>query len=225
MASEATRTSNDHNSVVEPSNRGGLLMRVLESLLRRKLLGSSALPTNSTLVLCIVYCGLAGSLDGLAEDAFRSHRAQIYRYLRRRTGDADEAEELTQEVFVDAAITLSRMNCRPASVLALLYTIARRRFADEMRRRVRSRDRLMLDGLAEDSTVSECVEDVGRAIHEAISRLPTCQGQVVCMKLLEGCSFSEIGALVGATEAAAKMRFHRGLQALRADLGRQGIEP
>ena len=64
-------------------------------------------------------------LEGLAEHAFRHHHAQIYRYLRRKTGNHDEAEELTQEVFADAAITLSRMDCRPASVLALLYTIAR----------------------------------------------------------------------------------------------------
>jgi Sigma-70 region 2 len=73
-------------------------------------------------------------LEGLAEYAFRHHHAQIYRYLRRKTGDHDQAEELTQEVFADAAITLSRMDCRPASVLALLYTIAQRRFADEVRR-------------------------------------------------------------------------------------------
>jgi hypothetical protein len=73
-------------------------------------------------------------LEGLAEYAFRHHQAQIYRYLRRKTGDHDQAEELTQEVFADAAITLSRMDCRPASVLALLYTIAQRRFADEVRR-------------------------------------------------------------------------------------------
>jgi DNA-directed RNA polymerase specialized sigma24 family protein len=51
-----------------------------------------------------------------------------------RRATHDQAEELTQEVFADAAITLSRMDCRPASVLALLYTIAQRRFADEVRR-------------------------------------------------------------------------------------------
>jgi DNA-directed RNA polymerase specialized sigma24 family protein len=45
------------------------------------------------------------------------------------------------------------------------------------------------------------------------------------MKLIEGCSFAEIASLVGATEAAVKMRFQRGLRALREDLELQGIGP
>src|SRR6266545_4656509 len=48
-------------------------------------------------------------VEGIAEYAFRHHRTEIYRYLRRRTKSADQAEELTQQVFADAAITLSRM--------------------------------------------------------------------------------------------------------------------
>ena len=48
---------------------------------------------------------------------------------------------------------------------------------------------------------------------------------MVCLKLLEGCSFAEIAGLVGTSEAAAKMRFQRGLAAVRRDLERQGIQP
>src|SRR5207245_3427546 len=73
-------------------------------------------------------------VEGVAEYAFRHHRTEIYRYLRRRTKSSDQAEELTQQVFADAALTLSRMDASPASLLGLLYTIARRRFADEARR-------------------------------------------------------------------------------------------
>jgi RNA polymerase sigma-70 factor (ECF subfamily) len=161
---------------------------------------------------------------GVAEYAFRRHQAQVYRYLRRKTGDDDDAEELTQEVFTDAAAALKRMRCRPTSMLALLYTIAQRRFVDEMRRRPHSGELVTLDAANQAIHASEC-GDVGRAIRVAITRLPTGQGQVVCMRLLEGCSFSEIGMLIGTTEAACKMRFHRGMRALREDLRRQGIEP
>jgi RNA polymerase sigma-70 factor, ECF subfamily len=164
-------------------------------------------------------------LEGLADYAFRHHHAQIYRYLRRKTGDHHRAEELTQAVFADAAITLSRMDCRPASALALLYTIAQRRFADEVRRPNHSRERPGLDGALEEVASPEYGADVARAIREAMSRLPSDQGRVVCMKLVEGCSFSEIASLVGATEAAVKMRFQRGLRALREDLEFQGIGP
>jgi DNA-directed RNA polymerase specialized sigma24 family protein len=45
------------------------------------------------------------------------------------------------------------------------------------------------------------------------------------MKLLEGRTFAEIAALVGASEPACKMRFARGLEAVRAQLREQGFEP
>ena len=83
-------------------------------------------------------------MEGLAELAFRRHHAQIYRYLRRRTGDPYRAEDLAQEVFADAAVALSRGE-RPSSMLAWLYTIAQRRFADEARRRSRSPAGVRLD--------------------------------------------------------------------------------
>ena len=164
-------------------------------------------------------------LEGLAEYAFRHHHAQIYRYLRRKTGDHEQAEELTQEVFADAAITLSRMDCRPASVLALLYTIARRRFVDEARRPAHALEPVALDDVAEAAPSSDYGPPVARAIRDGMARLPAEQRRVVCMKLIEGCSFSEIAALVGATEPAVKMRFQRGLRALREDLELQGIGP
>jgi RNA polymerase sigma factor (sigma-70 family) len=164
-------------------------------------------------------------VEGLAEYAFRHHQAQIYRYLRRRTGDHDQAEELTQEVFADAAVALARMDSRPASVLAFLYTIARRRFADEARRNGRFRGGMALDAALEEVPSLGYDAEVARAIREAMSRLPLEQGRVVCMKLIEGCSFSEIATFVGATEAAVKMRFQRGLRALRKDLELQAIEP
>ena len=45
------------------------------------------------------------------------------------------------------------------------------------------------------------------------------------LKLLRGMTFAEIGAEVGLTEAAAKMRFRRALETLRAELIERGIEP
>ena len=164
-------------------------------------------------------------MEGVAEYAFRQHRTEIYRYLRRRTGNGDEAEELTQQVFADAALTLSRMEASPGSLLGLLYTIARRRFADQARRNGHRDEHVPLDDLDVELPAPEYGSDVARAIRDAIAQLPAEQRQVVCLKLIEGCSFAEIASLTGATEAAAKMRFQRGLAALRRELERQGIRP
>ena len=55
--------------------------------------------------------------------------------------------------------------------------------------------------------------------------MPGGQSQVVLLKLVRGLTFAEIGVEVGLTEAAAKMRFVRALEQLRADLSERGIEP
>jgi RNA polymerase sigma-70 factor (ECF subfamily) len=164
-------------------------------------------------------------VEGLAELAFRRHHAQIYRYLRRKTGDPDRAEDLAQEVFADAAIALSRGDCRPASMLAWLYTIAQRRFVDEARRRRYTPDRVLADGFLDELPAPDYGPDVTRALRAAISRLSPDQQQVICMKLLRGSSFCDIASSMDVSEAAAKMRFQRALTALRADLVQQGIGP
>jgi RNA polymerase sigma-70 factor, ECF subfamily len=164
-------------------------------------------------------------VEGLAELAFRRHHAQIYRYLRRRTGDPDRAEDLAQEVFADAAAVLSRGDWRPTSLLAWLYTIAQRRFADDARRRRYILDRIPVDGFLDELSAPDYGPDVTRALSEAISRLSPNQQHVICMKLLRGSSFCDIASSMDVSEAAAKMRFQRALVALRADLVQQGIGP
>src|SRR5256885_1881660 len=71
-------------------------------------------------------------VTGDAEAVFRRHYGDVYRFLRRRTRDHHEAEELTQRVFADAAAALGERG--PEEPLAWLYTVARRRFADAVRR-------------------------------------------------------------------------------------------
>jgi RNA polymerase sigma-70 factor (ECF subfamily) len=164
-------------------------------------------------------------VEGVAEYAFRQHRTEIYRYLRGRTRNSDQAEELTQQVFADVALTLSRMDAGPGSLLGLLYTIARRRFADEARRDRQYGDRVSLEDVGDELTARQYGGELAHAICDAIARLAGEQGRVVCLKLIEGCSFAEIGSLIGVSEAAAKMRFQRGLAGLRRDLERQGIQP
>jgi RNA polymerase sigma-70 factor (ECF subfamily) len=161
-------------------------------------------------------------VNGVAEGAFRRHYGHVYGYFRRRLGDPERAEELTQDVFAAAAASLPEERPGDPPVLAWLYTVARRRFADEARRRGRERKAsAILPGRGSSSEY----EPIASALREAIGTLPTGQARVVLLKLVRGLTFAEIGAEVGLTEAAAKMRFVRGLERLRAELSERGIEP
>lgn len=160
-------------------------------------------------------------VNGVAEGAFRRHYQHVYGYLRRRVRDPHRAEELTQDVFEAAAAGLPDPKEGDSPVLAWLYTVARRRFVDETRRQRREK-RI---SLPEARSSSDYGPFVARAVREALGALPGGQSQVVVLKLLRGLTFAEIGAEVGLTEAAAKMRFRRALEALREELIERGIEP
>jgi len=160
-------------------------------------------------------------VNGVAEGAFRRHYGHVYGYFRRRLGDPHRAEELTQEVFAAAASALPEERPGDPPVLAWLYTVARRRFADEARRRGRERNLAARLSVRSGSDY----EPVAGAIREAIAAPPGGQAQVVVLTLVRGLTFAEIGAEVGLTEGAAKMRFVRGLERLRAELSERGVEP
>ncbi len=160
------------------------------------------------------------------ERAFRRHYSEIYRFLRRRSESAGEAEELAQAVFAEAVSGLERLRPDGPPVLAWLYTVARRRAIDHARRNERTaRTLAQLEATRAVAVEPSYGTSVSAALRAALASLPELQRRVVAMKLLEGRSFAEIAARVGATEAACKMRFARGLEAVREDLRRRGVEP
>lgn len=160
-----------------------------------------------------------------AEEAFRRHYVDVFRYLRRRVPSEDEAEELAQVVFAEAARRLDRV-AGDAPVLPWLYTIAQRRLADRARQLARGGSLAELEaGRVRVVDELEYSPYVAAALARALDRLPVGQRSVVVLKQLRGLSFAEIAAELGSTEAACKMRFARGLETVRAELEREGLAP
>jgi RNA polymerase sigma-70 factor (ECF subfamily) len=167
-------------------------------------------------------------VDDPVASAFRRHYEQVYRFLRRRMETDEAAEDLAQMVFAEAAVRLRHLEREGPPVLAWLYTVARRRLIDSAREAARGPGRIAsLDEARAHAVVPapSYGEALAESITAALATLPEGQRQVVVAKLLEGRAFAEIAARLGVTEAACKMRFSRGLEALRSELSRQGVEP
>jgi RNA polymerase sigma factor (sigma-70 family) len=162
-------------------------------------------------------------VNDLAERAFRDHYANVVAFLRRRTRSSDDAEELAQTVFAQAAESLTSNGRAP--VPAWLYTVARRRLVDEARRRSRLGGAVSLDALPLAASERQYGGEVAAALRRALERLPEPQRRIVVGRLIEGRSFGELAAAMGATEAACKMRFLRGLESVRAVFEEEGLEP
>ncbi|MEJ7569332.1 MAG: sigma-70 family RNA polymerase sigma factor [Gaiellaceae bacterium] len=167
-------------------------------------------------------------MDDPVASAFRRHYEQVYRFLRRRTESDEIAEDLAQAVFADAAARLRHLESDGPPVLAWLYTVAQRRLVDNVRQAARGPGRIATLDEARAHSVEPALEygdQLAGSIAAALGCLPVGQRQVVVLKLLEGRPFAEIAARLGVTEAACKMRFSRGLEALRTELSRQGVGP
>jgi RNA polymerase sigma factor (sigma-70 family) len=165
-------------------------------------------------------------VEGLAAEGLRRHYDLVFRFVRRRTRSHAEAEDITQEVFADAAAALARgAALSERQTLAWLYTVAKRRLVDEARRSARRPSQIDAPLELAPTPESEYGADVGEEITRALLDLPEPQREVVLMKLFDGLSFAEIGKRFGISEAAAKMRCVRGLEAVRSSLRREGIGP
>ncbi len=159
-----------------------------------------------------------------SDAVYRRHREQVFRYLRRRTGSDELAEDLTQDVFVSAAAHLSALETdRP--LLAWLYTVARNRLIDEARR-ARPRPRIVsLDAAPEGRGELEYRPEVAQALRRASLRFSGADRELLGLRLFGEQSFAAIAARLGISEPAAKMRYLRLLRTLRAELEKEGIEP
>jgi RNA polymerase sigma factor (sigma-70 family) len=137
------------------------------------------------------------------------HYRTIYGFVRQRSGSREDAEDVTQTVFVEAAANLTRVYAEGRSPLAWLYTVASRRLIDQARRRGRAPELVPLDAAAGLPGEGRYGEAIGRTLREAI----------------EGASFAEIAADEGATVPACKMRYMRALGTIRTQLEHEGLEP
>lgn len=156
-------------------------------------------------------------------DIVSSYYRDVLRFVRRRVRSSADAEDVTQEVFLSAFRALEE---QPASTptLGWLYTVARRRLADEARRR-----KLTVVSLEEsaepEAPSTEYGDRVSKVLQEAIANLPEAQRAVVLMRLVEGRKFAEIAARLQLTDEAARMRFMRALETLRIQLQKEGLKP
>ena len=162
---------------------------------------------------------------GLAESAFREHYGRVYRFVRSRTASDAEAEEIAQTVFAEAAARLDAFKPGASPVLAWLFTVAQRRLIDAARQRCRREQPLSLDVIEVAAPEPNYGSEVADALRGALTALPPLQRQAVVLRLINGQSFADVAQRTGSTEAACKMRFTRGIAAVRAHLEREGITP
>lgn len=153
------------------------------------------------------------------EDLYRAYVDRIYAFLRSQLGSAADAEDVTSQVFMKAFEAYSRFEPRQDSPSAWLFRIARNSALDHHRRAgrrekteralARQPSPVVDPGLVAQERI------MYRELMEAVAHLPERHREVIGLRH-SGLSFLEVGGLMGCSEDAAKMLYHRALKALRA---------
>jgi RNA polymerase sigma-70 factor (ECF subfamily) len=148
---------------------------------------------------------------------------RLYGYLLRQTRERARAEDLVQQTMLH--IHRARARFIPgAEVTPWAFAIARRLLLDSLRRARREGtpcgddpDSALAPGDAADDVVQ--ARELATRIAGILAKLP--ESQRVAFELLkqEGLTVAEAAEVLGATQAAVKLRAHRAYEALRLALG------
>ena len=152
---------------------------------------------------------------------------RVYRYMMARVGDASEAEDLTQELFLKVMASLGSYRFQGPPFAAWLFRIAHNLVVDHLRRRSRRPTTELHEGLpllddAPDDLVvlGLTMDDVRSAMEEVTDA----QRQVISLRFSGGLSIAETAQAMKKKEGAIKALQHSAINALRRQLARRGHE-
>ena len=180
-------------------------------------MGSGEQPTDADLVRR----ARSGDEQAFAALVTRWH-ARIHRWAFAWVADADEADDVTQQVLVRLHLQLSRFRGQ-AAFSTWAYQITRNAARDAFRRRrrrARALERLQAMGPADeagpDPTVAFEQRDAAAAARAALAGLPPRQREVFDLVDLQGHAPHEAAAVLGLSDGTVRAHLFRARRAVRA---------
>jgi RNA polymerase sigma-70 factor (ECF subfamily) len=175
---------------------------------------------------------LAGDAAAWEEIVQRYHR-RIYNLCYRFAGSSDEAQDLTQDVFIKMYRTLKSYDVERGALMTWVTTIARNLLVDHFRKSKQERITDSLDALPSEhenaNPLMDQIQDKGPApdagvstretkemVHRSLQKLSPELREAVILRDLQDMDYREIAMVLKVPEGTVKSRINRG----RAELAR-----
>jgi RNA polymerase sigma-70 factor, ECF subfamily len=157
-------------------------------------------------------------------ELYRQYRTRALAIARRIVGDADDAEDVVQDVFARLAQRPSGFDGR-ASCSTWLHRVMVNSSINWLRARKR-RERLQHEPEAAPNPEAQAVgTQMQRHFEQALDQVSEQQRQVLWLREMRGYSYPEIASLLSIPEGTVKSALHRGRQRAQAALIERGHEP
>jgi RNA polymerase sigma-70 factor, ECF subfamily len=187
---------------------------------------------DAQLAAMLVRRCIAGDAAAWEEIVQRYHR-RIYNICYRFAGSGDDAQDLTQEVFIKMYRTLQSYDLERGAFMTWVTTITRNLLVDHFRKSKQDRMTDSMDSAPsehEDAMpLSEQIQDtaltpdaraqsreIKETVHKALQKLSPDLREAVILRDLQDMDYKEIATVLKVPEGTVKSRINRG----RAELAR-----
>jgi len=146
---------------------------------------------------------------------------RIYRYIVLKIGDRTEAEDMTQQVFLNALKSISSFKWKGMPFSAWLYRIAHNQVVDYLRKKSRQATVPLEESLAaggsDPGQVTERKIEIEQLVL-ATKGLTRAQQEVISLRFAGEMSVADVARVMGKSEGAIKALQHSAIVALRKTL-------
>jgi RNA polymerase sigma-70 factor (ECF subfamily) len=169
-------------------------------------------------------------LDAEFSELYRAHLRDVYSYSYYRVGNHHDAEDLTEQTFLQAYRHFERAqresSGRPLRpwLIRIAHNLAANLYRDRSRRPASPIDDTT--ELAAAHTTEELVEgreQLSRVL-EGVGRLPDDRREALIMRFALGMDNREIARAMGRSDGATKVLIHRAIKQLEEMVGAPGAE-
>ncbi len=167
-------------------------------------------------------------LDRAFEDLYRAHLRDVYSYSYYRVGNHHDAEDLTEQTFLQAYRHFERAcresNGRPLRpwLIRIAHNLASNYHRDRSRRPTAALEQV--DPISHPHETVQVVEgrEKLRRVMDGLTHLPEDRRDALIMRFALGMDNREIARALGRTDGATKVLIHRATKQLEGELEQAG---
>ncbi len=150
---------------------------------------------------------------------YEEHFDRIYRYVALKIGDRTEAEDMTQQVFLNAFKAISSYKPKGNPVSSWLFRIAHNQVVDYYRKKSKRPTVPIEEALTRSADEDPQVEAERKMSIEqlagATGKLTRLQQEVISLRFAGEFSVAEVARMMGKSEGAIKALQHSAIASLR----------
>lgn len=163
------------------------------------------------------------SYDASFETIYRAYYRRVYSFLFKLCHEHETAEDLTQETFYQAYMSLSRYRGE-CEMFTWLAAIAKNMFLKHLRRT--RHERILIDlyvtepeaPLSDEPGYRIVREVEAQSVRQAIAAMPPKYSEVLILRIYGELPFREIALKLGISENSAKVIYHRAKNMIKEKL-------